>query len=189
MIPIVEAHLYSQPNIGTDEQVENLKEEILYHKSKEPTVWNSNEGCWRGQQTLETIGFLLDVINDMVLQSIRDYSKKDQTFANNIQPNCHIDYWTNVNEPGSRNEMHSHSPSVFAGTYYLQGTETGELRLLNPANILNNCNTSSPFARSVYVNPRDKDLLMWPAWIPHEVLTNFSDRQRINVAYDVSFYS
>lgn len=187
MIPLFEANLYSRTSVGTDEQVSKLKEEILYYKSKEPTVKNSNPGCWRGQQTLETIGFLLEAIDEMVLQNIRDYSKRDNVFADNTSPDWRIVYWSNVNEPGSRNTMHSHSPSIFAGTYYLQGTGTGELRLVNPANVLSNCNPRSPFIRDTSVFPSDRDLLMWPAWVPHEVLTNFSDKQRINVAYDVVF--
>ena len=189
MITLFEAHLYGTQNIGTDAQVKTLKDEILNLKSTQQSTTFSNAGCWRGQQPLQNVGFLLDAIDRMVLDNIKEYSKKDQFFANNVEPKWNIDYWMNVNEPGSRNEMHSHSPSVFSGTYYLQGTGTGELRLINPANILNNCNVQAPFVRDARIAPNDKDLLMWPAWIPHEVLTNFSDRQRINIAYDIHFTS
>jgi Xaa-Pro aminopeptidase len=32
---------------------------------------------------------------------------------------------------------------------------------------------------------QDGDLILWPAWVPHEVETNFSDRERVNIVFDI----
>ena len=34
--------------------------------------------------------------------------------------------------------------------------------------------------------PKDGDLFIWPAWIPHKVDRNESDRQRINLAFNIN---
>ena len=94
--------------------------------------------------------------------------------------------WTNVNEPNSTNDIHTHKEFSFACTYYLQGTNTGKLTFINPANILNECNLKSPFVRNYSVEPKDGDLFIWPAWIPHKVDRNESDRQRINLAFNIN---
>ena len=63
---------------------------------------------------------------------------------------------------------------------------TGKLTFINPANILNECNLKSPFVRNYSVEPKDGDLFIWPAWIPHKVDRNESDRQRINLAFNIN---
>jgi hypothetical protein len=96
-----------------------------------------------------------------------------------------IFYWTNINAPLSRNVLHSHKNSIFSAVYYIQGTDTGALRLINPANTLGDCNRLSPFTRDFYFNPKDRDLILWPAWVPHEVEINESARERINIVFDI----
>ena len=98
-----------------------------------------------------------------------------------------MSFWTNVNEPGSKNVLHTHKGMSFASTYNLQTEGTGNIVFRNPANVLNDCNTSSPFVRYMSTEPKDGDLLVWPAWIPHEVEINKSDKQRINIASNI-FY-
>ena len=48
------------------------------------------------------------------------------------------------------------------------------------------CNPSAPFTADIAINPRDGDLLLWPSWVPHEVDTNFSLKERINLAFDIT---
>ena len=63
----------------------------------------------------------------------------------------------------------------------------GNLIFKNPANLLNDCGIKSPFTRNYKLEPKDGDLLVWPSWVPHEVDINNSDKQRINIAINVSF--
>jgi hypothetical protein len=56
----------------------------------------------------------------------------------------------------------------------------------NPANKLSECNPGSPYTGDVYIDPKDGDLFLWPAWVPHEVDVNKSDKQRINIAFNLT---
>ena len=126
---------------------------------------------------MSEIGELLNKFADMysLELSAHDLDKSKVSFF----------YWTNVNQPHSRNVMHSHIESHFSAVYYLQATDTGNLRLTNPANILGNCNSTAPFVKDIVFTPKDGDLIMWPSWVPHEVETNFSARERINLVFDI----
>lgn len=188
MISLYEAFLDASSNIGTNEQIEGLLDQISQLKTA-PSVSNTNEGCWRSEHTYENINWLLKEITSKVFEAIDYYGQKDTVFANAIQQidkrQLKIFYWTNVNQPNSRNALHAHKSAIFSGVYYIQGTDTGALRIVNPANMLGECNNLSPFTRDFYYTPKDKDLILWPSWLPHEVEPNYSNRERINIAYDV----
>ena len=98
-----------------------------------------------------------------------------------------IDYWTNVNEPMSKNSMHNHALHHFVACYYIQAEGTGDIVFHNPANLLEQCHPHSPFTSRMAFQPRTGDLLVWPAWMPHEVEMNTSDMQRINIAFNIRF--
>ena len=184
---ILEAVLKNRSNVGTDEQVRQLKDEIMHYCTTQPSASFSNQGCWRGVQQLESIDFLLKNIEEMFKESIEYYASKDQLFSNFKNLDFQIHYWSNVNPPRSRNVLHSHKPGILSGVYYIQGQGTGALRIINPANLQGECNPQSPFTRDFFFNPKDKDLIMWPSWLPHEVEPNNTEKARINIAYDVRF--
>ena len=70
--------------------------------------------------------------------------------------------------------------------YYLQGSGTGDLILANPANVLADCNLDAPYTHDMAFSPKDGDLILWPAWVPHEVEPNLSDKERINIAFNIN---
>ena len=186
MISLFEATLFTVSNVGTDEQVKLLLEQIESIKHQD-SVSNTNDGCWRSNHKYENIDWLLKEITYKVDEAIDYYKQKDSVFSDLSikRQNLKIFYWTNINDPGSRNVLHSHKTAVFSGVYYIKATGTGSLRLINPANMLGDCNSASPFTRDFYFDPRDRDLILWPSWIPHEVEVNRSTQPRINIAYDI----
>jgi len=188
MITLYEAALHDSSNIGTDTQVNDLMQQITELQNAESTAM-TNPGCWRSQAKFKNINWLLSAITSLVNEAIEYYRSKDpifnEAFSSIDISQLGIFYWTNVNEPLSRNVMHAHKTGIFSGVYYIQGTDTGDLRLINPANTLTDCNAYSPFTRDFYYTPKDRDLILWPSWLPHEVETNNSNRQRINIAYDI----
>lgn len=188
MITLYEAVLDASPNIGSDREYNDLCEQISRIRNT-PTSSRTNDLCWRSEYKYNNIDWLLKEISSKVFRSIEYYSQKDQMFAESFKKinknNLQIFYWTNINQPLSRNVLHSHKSAIFSGVYYIQGTDTGNLRIINPANTLGECNNLSPFTRDFYYTPKDRDLILWPSWLPHEVETNNSTRERINIAYDV----
>ncbi len=188
MIPtILHAGLFNYNNVGSDSNLNLLKQEILENTTKFPNSSFSNVGCWRGTQKLHNIKFLLEVIETSVKEQFDYYAEIDNSFSRYCKQQFDIHYWANVNSIGSRNVMHAHKPGILSGVYYIQGDGTGDLRIINPANILGECNPGSPFSRDFFFTPKDRDLIMWPSWLPHEVEPNLSSKDRINIAFDIRF--
>jgi uncharacterized protein (TIGR02466 family) len=184
MTDLFSSHLFEQSNVGSNQQVANLLKEI--DSINNTTTLFSNNKCFRSAYRYKSIDWLLSEITKQST-AIIDYYKKIDTIFSNLSDNKEIKiyYWTNINDSGSRNVLHSHNSGCLSGIYYIRSEDTGALRFLNPSNILGNCNPLSPFTRDFYFYPKDKDLIMWPSWIPHEVEPNFSNKKRINIAFDI----
>ncbi len=181
------ADLFHNKNVGTEDQRRQLIDQIKNKQQLYPQgSLNSNPGCWRWNEPCTDINWLFAEINTMLLSAINLYAEEDKVFSGfkNCQ-DIEISYWANVNQPGSRNVFHAHKEDHFAVCYYLQASGTGDLRLVNHINILGDCNNTAPFTRDVSISPQDGDLFLWPAWVPHEVETNFSDKERINLVFNI----
>ena len=184
-INLLRADFLTKPNVGTDQQRAELLGEIRKAQKAGNPLDRSNDGCWRSERRYgNSISWLMSDIGELLNQFAALY-KSEVDFHNLDPAKVSFFYWTNVNKPHSRNVLHSHIDAHFSAVYYLQGTGTGALKLMNPANILGNCNDTAPFVKDFMFVPNDGDLIMWPSWVPHEVETNFSDRERINLVFDI----
>lgn len=174
-------------NVGNDAQRASIIKEILHMKESNPEgIYKSNPLCWRLNNPCSNIDWLMDELVKLVDRAIDFYNVEDRLFASlPKRKTIHVDYWANVNEPHSRNSMHCHKPADFSACYYLDAEGTGSLRFINPSNTMAECSIGSPFVRDFRINPMNGDLLLWPSWLPHEVETNLSQRQRINLAFDL----
>jgi len=182
---IFSADFFHRSNVGLD-NIAELREEILKIKQVESNIENTNIGCWRSAYRYN-IPWLMDQVISLTKEAIEFYQNRDSIFYQSYRNEpFKINYWTNVNLPGSRNVLHSHSQSTFSCVYYIQATGTGDLRLLNSANLLGDLNRKSPFTRDFYFSPKDTDLILWPAWVPHEVEPNLSNKDRINIVFDIT---
>tara|TARA_B100001996_G_C18625171_1_gene579427 strand:+ start:39 stop:737 length:699 start_codon:yes stop_codon:yes gene_type:complete len=188
-MPLVHSDLFIKENVGTEEQRKKLKQEILEDKEKTPTILNSNDGCWRGDNYYPSMEWLYEDVKNLVMESNEHYKIYDNKFAEMLEKcnNTRYTHWTNVNESGSKNLLHTHDHDCWAGIYYLQADGTGCITFHNPANLVQSCPPVSVFTRRVEITPKDGDLFMWPGWLPHEVELNKSDKQRINIAWGVNF--
>ena len=133
--------------------------------------------------------WLLDEIKKLIEKATNHYYSIDDYFMrelNKTKMKLEFTSWVNINEPGSKNVLHAHKNSSFAVVYYLQGIDTGNLIFRNPSNLLSDCSNTSPFVRGIAHTPKDGDLVLWPAWLPHEVEENKSDRQRINITSNIN---
>ena len=189
VLPLFHSDLFIKENVGTEEQRKDLKKQILQAKEDDRgTQGGGNPGCWRSNALYE-MKWLYGAMKDLVTEANEIYFEKDSVFKYYIDKSENLDYniWTNVNEVGSNNVIHSHKTDAWAGIYYVQAEETGNLMFYNPANLLNECKFNSPFVRNTGILPKDGMLVLWPAWIPHEVIENKSNQQRINIAWGINF--
>ena len=188
-LPLFYSDVFVYEDIGTDEQREDLKKQILHAKeNKIGEVGGSNPNCWRSDAKYDcewlhdAIYKLSDEVNNIYFESEPIYKVLLEKCTNRD-----FNYWTNVNEVGSKNDLHSHTEDAWAGIYYVQAEGTGNIMFHNPANVLQQCNPHSPFTRKTGITPKDGMLILWPGWVPHEVEENKSNQQRINLAWGIKF--
>ena len=189
MLPLFHSDIFIKENVGTEEQRKDLKSQILHAKENNiGTQGGSNDGCWRSNTTYE-MEWLYDEMRKLSDHANQIYFQGDPAFKSQIEKckNRDFNIWTNVNETGSKNILHTHTEDVWAGIYYLQAEGTGNLMFINQANPLLQCNKNSPFTRRTGVTPKDGMLVLWPGWVPHEVLENKSNKQRINIAWGINY--
>ena len=193
MISLFHADLFIEKNVGTPEQQKELKD-FLLSIPKSDNFKNmplTNQGCIRFGFNLSknSVDWLTEAKVKLTQKAVSHYVSLDKGYKRELEKTnmgMVCESWVNINEPGSKNEVHSHKPHMFASVYYLNGTGTGKVRFHNESNLLNDCSVLSPFVRKGGYTPKDGDLILWPAWVPHEVEVNTSDRQRINVTSNIN---
>ncbi|MFZ6047210.1 2OG-Fe(II) oxygenase family protein [Pseudomonas sp. CR3202] len=103
--------------------------------------------------------------------------------------------WANALGPGAAHPMHSHPNNFLSGVYYVQTQEGADTINFHdprpqaavirpPVTALMAYNTDQ-----VVITVRDGALLIFPAWLPHSVSVNASDRLRVSVSFNVMFAS
>ena len=192
MISLFHADLFIEKNVGTPEQRENLKD-FQISISQDDKIKNdplSNEGCFRFN--FNVLNNSIDWLNETQLKltekAMSHYTPLDANYSEQLHKTKFTMYynsWVNINETGSKNMIHSHKDHMFASVYYLQGTDTGKIWFYNESNLLGQCSVTSTFVRRFGYEPEDGDLILWPAWVPHEVDVNTSSRQRINITSNI----
>lgn len=179
------ADIFTNCNVGTVEQRVEITNRLKFYQTQANGMGFSNPGCFRIDKPDINIGWLFDEINVLLVEAVKFYKQEDSVFSKlDIGQDAIVHWWANVNAPGSRNTFHTHKEDEFSCVYYLQGTDTGDLRFPNPANLLGDCSKTSPFTRDFLFAPNDGDLILFPSWLPHEVEPNLSNRDRINIAFN-----
>ena len=100
--------------------------------------------------------------------------------------------WANINYPGGYNRPHIHPNSLFSGVYWIKTPEkSGNLMLYEPrqgaqCTMPNRKEGKLPSQlwREVHYEPRAGTVVMFPAWLWHEVRTNESNDTRISVSFN-----
>jgi len=101
--------------------------------------------------------------------------------------------WANLSAPGAQHRMHAHPNNFLSGVYYVQvqeGANTinfhdprAQVGIIRPpVTELTAYNTDQ-----VVVTVEVGTLLLFPAWLPHSVDANRSERTRISISFNVMF--
>jgi len=101
--------------------------------------------------------------------------------------------WANINAPGTGHRLHSHRNNFVSGVYYVQVQDQADtVNFYDPrpqAGVIRPP-TSGPTAENTEVaslRVANGALLLFPAWLPHAVDINRSQRPRISFSFNLMF--
>lgn len=126
---------------------------------------------------------IVDIVEKTLTQNIPELRML------NIRGCEHFMGWVNVREPGESLEVHGHTESAIAATYYLQVSEgCGDLVLFDSSHAIDwqkNKLSGSPFLRERRFKPVEGRLIFFPSYVLHGVDENKSDDLRISLTTDL----
>ncbi len=103
--------------------------------------------------------------------------------------------WANISAPDAEHVAHTHANNYLSGVYYVQtqeGADTitfldprGAIRVIEPRTSQDVPQNSA----KMHLHIKDGSLVMFPAWLPHMVSPNMSDKERISVSFNIMFSS
>jgi uncharacterized protein (TIGR02466 family) len=178
-----------------------LRQTILAREQSHPSTQHSNQGGYQSTWDMEQWG---GEALQRVLTHARNLADR-LTCDRTGQPakvawkmNC----WANINRSGHGNEAHAHAGSYWSGTYYVDDggiganpSLGGELefqdpRGIGPAMYAPNLAFAVPGGLSVgaseVIPPVAGALVLFPAWLFHQVRPYTGNAQRISIAFNLS---
>ena len=100
-----------------------------------------------------------------------------------------------IAEPNTsaKHSVHSHPNNFLSGVYYVQSdAKANVIRFYDPrpqAEVMMPPRTQRNVynANLIELETKPGRLVLFPAWLKHDVPTNLSDRERISVSFDMMF--
>jgi uncharacterized protein (TIGR02466 family) len=99
--------------------------------------------------------------------------------------------WYNINKKGDSNKMHCHGKSIFGATYYIDAPQDcGAIAFenLDKHIVMNSDNDAydNPYFNGFYnLIPKANHLVVFYAWLNHQVNKNKSDKDRVSLAFNI----
>ena len=150
----------------------------------------SNVGGWQSDDYMPE-----GLLDSPICQLITILEKKLQLCFQDYGCDGHpriANIWFNINGPGSYNTTHIHTDSFLSGVFYIMCPE-------NSGSIIFERQAQDQYVLGTYsrnnldkiaathwkYTPKQNMLLLFPAWIPHSVEINNSDKERISISFNV----
>ena len=101
--------------------------------------------------------------------------------------------WININKESDSNAVHTHTSAFLSGVYYVKASRNSA-PIVFYKNFAEDAIITSiaPVATFTQLSgstakypPRAGRLVMFPAWLPHSVLPNPADEERISIAFNI----
>ena len=172
---------------------ELLVAEIRKWSEEEQGITRSNVSGWHSDGNVfkrvepglkEICSFFVEACRPM----LERYMSKEKLKEKTLQ----LEGWVNVNPPHSYNQMHCHDRFDLSGVYFVKipersHTNSGALQFLNPSY------RSGPYSdlfnamnpQAFTVRPTPGKMLIFPSTMPHWVLPNDEDEDRISIAFNL----
>ncbi|MDX1485727.1 MAG: TIGR02466 family protein [Alphaproteobacteria bacterium] len=167
--------------------------------AKEPTTEGlsvSNIGGWHSPPDFfHWDADCVRVIEDRVRQLFTATSRAAVPEQTGAPPAKYwIEGWVNVNRDGSYNKIHNHTHAIWSGTYYVSMGEpegddknNGALEFIPPSHALELTDlTGKTVKQECLVTPGPGVMVLFPAWLLHQVRPFRGKGTRISIAFNIS---
>ena len=168
---------------------EKIKSYCLNLREQKPETNNvSNRKGWQSHPytDLNPDAYINRKLYDLFEQSLNTAIKGKVEIGN---------YWININGKGAYNIEHDHPEAHFSGVYYVNCPKnSGVIVFENPYNFkaFNELDSYNEEFRqrnlqygTMYIEPVDGLLIIFPAHLRHSVPENNSDEERISIAFNL----
>lgn len=186
-----------------------LRRAILQREKTHPSTHHSNVGGWQSSWDMDRWGGAAAIRLLAIGRNVANRVTTDRQGRTGGGP--HPGYfavtwtanmWANVNRSGHGNEFHSHPGACWSGVYYVDDggiaahpSLGGELEFMDPRGALPAMNAPHlAFAMpgglaagaTERVPPRAGRLVLFPAWVMHQVRPYRGTAERISVAFSLA---
>ena len=164
-----------------------LEQKILQWSQQNKGVSKTNAGGWHSTTDMNQKEEY-NVLTKELFNMQEEIFKKEFLTQKPVLGNM----WANINYPGNANRPHLHPNSLFSGVYWVKAPEkSGNLMLYEPrpgvhTTMPNRKEVKLPpeLWREIHYTPRAGTIVMFPAWLWHEVRPNLSNDIRISVSFN-----
>ena len=166
----------------------HLEKNILQWQKEDPKgVSKTNVNGWHSQTDMNS-KHEYDPLTKELFKVQEEIFKKEFLTEKPVLGNM----WANINYPGGFNRPHLHPNALFSGVYWIKAPEkSGHLMLYEPrpgvqCTMPNRKEGKLPpeLWREVHYQPKAGTVVMFPAWLWHEVQPNKSNDIRISVSFN-----
>lgn len=174
---------------------------IAQRESGHPGMQHSNLGGWQSTWDMDRWGGSAAIKLLAIGRNIANRATTDRQ-GRPVAVTWQANMWANINRSGHGNEFHSHPGCYWSGVYYVDDggiaadpSLGGELEFMDPRGPLpamyaphlafGIAGGLSAGANET-VTPRAGRLVMFPAWLLHQVRPYRGTAQRISIAFNLS---
>ena len=171
---------------------EELSKYIYDLQKKDPDgVARSNQGGWHSKpfnlkdKENAPFKFFID-IQRYVADTFKEYGWKYEPKKVNL-----TEMWAIINKKNNFNLEHTHPNNYLSAAYYVKAPDNcGSFKVTNPNLISRERITASEknteFNQNIaQIKPKEGDLLLFPAYLPHSVGMNLSEEDRIVISFNI----
>ena len=174
---------------------------LLKREAEQPSKSHSTLGGWQSTWDVDKWAGAAAIKLLAIGRNIANRSTRDRA-GNPVSIAWQANMWANINRSGHGNEFHSHPGSFWSGVYYVDDGGIaanpalgGEIEFMDPrgpapAMYAPHLAFAMPGGLSAGANetvpPRAGRLVMFPAWLLHQVRPYRGNAQRVSIAFNLS---
>ena len=164
-----------------------LEPKIIQWSQQDKGELKTNAGGWHSATDMNHKREYDPLTNELFAMQSEIYKKEKLTMKPVLG-----NMWANINYPGCFNRPHLHPNALFSGVYWIKAPEkSGNLMLYDPRPGVQMTMPSRKEGklppelwREVHYKPKAGTVVMFPAWLWHEVRPNQSNDIRISVSFN-----